>query len=398
MTKKQKTGLGFSIVVLLTQVIVLIVLFLKKYDIESEEVPNPDLLYKILVDVTLMMFIGFGYLMTFLKAYGLGAVGYTFLITCLGVEWNMILEILLRGQSSLTLVSMLHGNFAVAAVLISFGGMIGKISPLQIVVITLIEIVFYNLNYIFFLEGVIDIKDCGGTIIIHVFGAYFGIAASFALGAAKHSPLCGSSYVSDLFSFVGTLFLWLFWPSFVSGDIPTGEPGHNFAVMNTIMALLASSVVTFALMPLLSGQRLTTVPAQNATLAGGVSIGATANVNMGPFGAVLIGSLAGLLSCAGFCNFLIPEKYDTCGINNLHGMPGILGGIVSILMPLMIKTEAKPVMQLLGLLGTLLIAGVTGAITGFVVKMLGSPEEHYNDQTFWDCEVDEKMFETSVVE
>ena len=33
-----------------------------------------------------MMVIGFGYLMTFLRYYGLGAVGLTMFITALGIE------------------------------------------------------------------------------------------------------------------------------------------------------------------------------------------------------------------------------------------------------------------------------------------------------------------------
>lgn len=392
-SEKSKTGMGFSIAVLGTQVVVLIFLFFVRMDVkESEEAPNPELLYKIVVDVALMMFIGFGYLMTFLKAYGLGAVGYTMLITCLGVEWEMMIEVLMRGNGfNYSLVNVLHGNFGVAAVLISFGALIGKISPLQCVVLTLVELVFYCGNLVFFLTKLIGIADCGGTIIIHVFGAYFGLAAAMTLGGAKNEKLNGASYNSDLFSFVGTLFLWLFWPSFVSGDLPTGSEEHGIAIMNTILALLASTVVTFGLMPLLMGQRLGTVPAQNATLAGGVSIGATANVAMGPFGAVLIGSLAGLLSCAGFCKPLIQSKFDTCGINNLHGMPGILGGLASAVVPLILGTDVKPLMQILGLLGTLVIAGVSGAITGLLLKALGSPEEPFNDETFWDCEMDPKL-------
>jgi ammonium transporter Rh len=61
---------------------------------------------------------------------------------------------------------------------------------------------------------------------VHAFGAYFGLAASFALGNKnrdgtpfrnhKHQR---SSKTSDTFAMVGTLFLWLFWPSFNGGEL-----------------------------------------------------------------------------------------------------------------------------------------------------------------------------------
>merc|ERR1712048_701828 len=135
--------------------------------------------------------------------------------------------------------------------------------------------------------------------------------------------------------------------------------GQNYAIMNTVLALLASTVVTFAITPLIEG-KLTTVPIQNATLAGGVSIGATANLfkDHGAFGAILVGMLAGAISCVGFCRPLISGDYDTCGINNLHGMPGIFGGLVSVALPLLKVGTANAVNQLIGLLGTLVIAGI----------------------------------------
>jgi ammonium transporter Rh len=72
---------------------------------------------------------------------------------------------------------------------------------------------------------------------------------------------------------------------------------------------------------------------QNATLAGGVAVGAVADMAIDPFGAMIIGSLAGLISTLGF-KFLTPFLnhhfvHDTCGVNNLHGMPGLLSGISS---------------------------------------------------------------------
>jgi ammonium transporter Rh len=205
------------------------------------------------------------------------------------------------------------------------------------------------------------------------------------MGAAKDETLNASSYSSDLFSLVGTVFLWLFWPSFVAGALPAGD-GQDMALINTIIALLASTVVTFVLTPVFSEGRLTTVPVQNATLAGGVSIGATANLALGPFGAMVIGMAAGAISCLGFCMPLIGSATDTCGINNLHGMPGLFGGLASAAVPFFLKgTGVSTHAQLVGVGGTFAIALVTGAITGFILRLVGSPEESFTDETFWDC-------------
>merc|ERR1719440_905233 len=324
-----------------------------------------------------MMFVGFGYLMTFLKSYGLGAVGFTMMLTCVGVQWAMIVEnIFVKGGLSgikLDFMDLLNGNFAIAAVLISFGGLIGKIGPTQCLVLCLIELICYCANKVFILTNIFNIADCGGTIIIHVFGAYFGLAASFALGPAQNEDLNGSSYNSDLFSLIGTVFLWLFWPSFVAGGLEAGTEGHGIALVNTVLALLASTVVTFGLMPILSSGRLGTVPVQNATLAGGVTIGATANLAMGPGVALIVGSVAGALSCVGFIKPIIPSNLDTCGINNLHGMPGILGGLLSGILPMMIAgTGVVVANQFIGLFVTLIVAIVTGGITGGILRLVGT--------------------------
>merc|ERR1719502_695741 len=315
-----------------------------------------------------MMFVGFGYLMTFLKNYGLGAVGFTMMLTCVGVQWAMVVEnIMVAGSTSgikLDFMDLLNGNFAIAAVLISFGGLIGKIGPTQCVVLAVIELICYCANKVFILTNIFNIADCGGTIIIHVFGAYFGLAACFTLGQAGNEDLNGSSYNSDLFSLIGTVFLWLFWPSFVAGGLEAGTDGHGIALINTVLALLASTVITFGVMPMLSGNRFGTVPVQNATLAGGVTIGATANLAMGPGMALIVGSAAGALSCFFFIKPLIPAETDTCGINNLHGMPGILGGILSGVLPMMISGTGVVVSnQFMGLGVTLVVAIVTGGLT-----------------------------------
>ncbi|KIZ01774.1 Ammonium transporter Rh type C [Monoraphidium neglectum] len=73
---------------------------------------------------------------------------------------------------------------------------------------------------------------------------------------------------------------------------------------------------------------------QNATLAGGVAVGSAAALNLHPAGALAVGAFAGAMSTAGFARLtpLLERRMglgDTCGVHNLHGLPGILGGLVA---------------------------------------------------------------------
>jgi len=72
----------------------------------------------------------------------------------------------------------------------------------------------------------------------------------------------------------------------------------------------------------------------NATLAGGVAIGAPCGVVANTGIALLIGLVAGTVSTIGFTKLteILNHKiglHDTCGINNLHGIPGLMGGLIS---------------------------------------------------------------------
>jgi ammonium transporter Rh len=67
-------------------------------------------------------------------------------------------------------------------------------------------------------------NDDGGAITIHVFGAFFGLACSsffqldkaIALSAEKDikKKVTIGNYQSEYIAMIGTLFLWVFWPSF----------------------------------------------------------------------------------------------------------------------------------------------------------------------------------------
>merc|ERR1712142_484844 len=372
-------------------------------------------LYPMFQDVHVMMLIGFGFLMTFLKRHGFGSVGFNFLLTAYVIQWSLLLNGFFENIGKeqiihLKLEKFLHADFAVAAVLISFGAVLGVTSPTQLLVMATFEIVFYNVSL--YVTSGFNISDVGGSVVIHMFGAYFGLAASFVLGKfapSKHEKE-GSAYYSDIFAMIGTLYLWLFWPSFNAG--PAVGNDRQRAIINTIMSLSACTCSTFAMSSLLSkDNKFDMVHVQNAAIAGGVAMGASADFLVQPYGALLIGTLAGIVSVVGYV-YIQPALlrtiglHDTCGVHNLHGMPGILGACISAVIASvatretyfdsydgLMKRDGQAAFQIHSLLASLAIAIFGGLFTGFVmsVRVLDrmKSEELYEDEIFWECESEE---------
>ena len=100
--------------------------------------------------------------------------------------------------------SMVGSDFAAAAVLITFGAVLGKASPFQMIIIAFFEVMCYSANEAMNIY-VLQAADIGGSMLIHTFGAYFGIAVSFVLYKKKawDHPKNSSVYHSDLFSMIG---------------------------------------------------------------------------------------------------------------------------------------------------------------------------------------------------
>lgn len=92
------------------------------------------------------------------------------------------------------------------------------------------------------------------------------------------------------------------------------------AVVNTYLSLSACAIMTFALSALLDKNgRLDMVHIQNATLAGGVAMGTAADMPVHPWGALLIGSVAAIISVLGF-KFLTVSKQRGCSVGMGMGM------------------------------------------------------------------------------
>merc|ERR1719431_432609 len=412
-------------------------------------------------DVHVMIFIGFGFLMTFLKRYGLSAVSLNLMCSALAIEvfilvygfFHLHCGYMKMDYDSFSLKkidffspdceniwpyidvnieSLISADFATAAVLISFGVVLGITSPLQLIIMTVIETIIFVVNE-FIGRNYIGAVDAGDTIFVHLFGACFGLAVGRVLYNPQHmtSNLEGSSYTSDLFSMVGTIFLWMFWPSFNAGAAASGDAQQR-AVINTYFSLCSCALATFAFSALVTpSKKFSTEHLQNATLAGGVAVGACADMILTPGGAVAVGALAGILSVCGF-QYIQPflhaklKLHDSCGVHNLHGMPGLLGGLLSVLLAGLASPQSYdqfsagvadkslpeifPALasggtalgqagsQILAIIITLGMAVTGGLITGLLMRVVGKmekmePEDFYNDD--WNIDEMEAKMELS---
>ena len=322
---------------------------------------------------------------------------------------------------NLNIKSLITGDFAAGSVLISFGALLGKVSLNQLLLISILEIIFYSLNESI---GVIHYQavDMGGSMYVHTFGAYFGLAASYALtdwqklddNKGKES----STKVSDTFAMIGTIFLWLFWPSF-NGALAIGNSQHR-VVINTILSLTSSCMSSFAMSKFFR-KKFNMIDIQNASLAGGVAIGSSADLVIGPSFSLLIGLIAGIMSTVGY-NKIQPflqrklRIHDTCGVNNLHGIPGIIGGLsgaisasstsdelygdnIQNIFPAMDGTRTnleQGFYQFLALVTTLGISIIGGLFTGRLLstRCCRNQKQYFEDEDNWDIEEDELLIDT----
>jgi len=298
---------------------------------------------------------------------------------------------------------VMNSLFLVAAILISYGGVIGKTSPLQLIFMTFFETIFYSINKQCLLLGVVEFADAGGTINIHMFGVYFGLVVVWILGKPGASTESEGGHVADLFSLIGTIFLWIYWPSFNGGGLEPDSHEQQNACLNTILGLCAASIGAFIISSTFSySKKLRPVDIQNATLAGGVAMGAVCNMQLRPSDSLLIGLASGCLSTYGFVHIQAWVEvrlgiHDTCGIHNLHALPSQLGTWASIILtgfkgphmhdvPGVFPHHDQWKDQFISYAFTMATSILSGLVCGFIMHFLRAKEntEYFSDSPYWE--------------
>ncbi|KAL6456727.1 hypothetical protein MHYP_G00352710 [Metynnis hypsauchen] len=400
--------------------------------------------YPFFADIQVMIFIGFGCLLSFFQRYGFGGMVFNFLTATFAIQWAILIQGFFHfyydGKIHLGVINLINAEFACAVVLISFGAVLGKTSPVQLLVMALLEVPVFGVAE-WIVVKYLKINDAGGSILIHVFACYFGLGATFILYRPSlndgHSKEC-TSYQSDMLSVLGTLFLWVFWPSFNCALTLRGDDQHR-AILHTFIGLSASTLTAFALSAMLNKNgKLSMADVQNVTLAGGVTVGATVDMMITPAAAYALGML-GCTACMLGYKYLSPflaqrlRVQDQCGIHNLHGLTGLISTVAAICAILWASEETygpslyetfsyrapqkgdprlaelqelipglkaglgrtakeQALYQLAALGSTIALAAVGGMLTGLLLKLpyLASPSDEFcfDDELFFNVPAD----------
>lgn len=337
--------------------------------------------YNRAIHIMAMLLLGFGFLMVFMKNYGRSAVTATFLLVSISLPMYFAISGMNMFEEKSEIQKLILAEFGAASLLIATGALLGRIQLFQYIILGLLFIPFYMFNELVVLDdyfGIVGkIADTGGSIIIHSFGAIFGISAAIFLSSKKQRETPREAdATSDRFSLFGSMVLWVFWPSFCAALVPAEL--IPMTVVNVFMALSGSTIATYITSESIRG-KVNAADIANAALAGGVAIGATCDFATHTE-AIIIGVIAGVISTMGFAILQKRQEkalkmIDTCGVTNLHGIPGIFGGLAAIVVVEGIDVGA----QLKAILITIIIAILAGLFSGKIISLFKCQEKIYDD-------------------
>ncbi|XP_023491241.2 blood group Rh(CE) polypeptide isoform X2 [Equus caballus] len=365
----------------------------------------PNLWFLVFQDVIIMAALGLGFLTSSLRRHCWSSVAFNLFMLAFGVQWAVLLNGFLEQPSSggivINLYSIQLATMSAMSVLISAGSILGRVNLVQLVVMALMEVTAFVILRTFG-KKLLYMDDHISLMYIHVFAAYFGQMVDWCLSKPLPEEVKEKVQMATgpgLFAMLGTLCLWIFWPSFNSALLDVTDERKN-ALFNTHYALAVSAVTAISVSALSNpGGKINLIHIHNAVLAGGVAVGPSCHLIPSPWLAMVLGLIAGLISiggakCPQVCLHHQLGIHDSCGVQYTFGWPGLLGGVAYIVqMVLRVDWTRNPmtdqqVLIYVGMLAWVVAIGMlSGLLTGLILKLeiWKAPHEakYFDDQAFW---------------
>jgi len=336
-------------------------------------------LYSHYIDMALIVILGFGLMLSFLKKYSHSSMGGTFLFAAAMIQWAILNYGFWVNVDStflkihLNIEALIYGIFGVLSVVITFGVLGGKLTLLAMFLIGIVEIFLWGLNF-YIGSIIVEADDPGLAIYTHVFGAFYGLGATLLISFRWNRRLkekkeeenkeikekekekdkdnkemidklhyskfdredTESDYSSDFLSIIGTILMWILWPSINSA---LAKPGAQYrVVINTFVSQCSSVVFAFWVSKSFKKRKFGMREIQTASIAGGIAMSSSVSETIVPGAAMLVGAITSSAVTIAIMylkpwldspNRLLPI-HDTRGAIQLHGFGGFISVVAGI--------------------------------------------------------------------
>lgn len=213
--------------------------------------------------------------------------------------------------------------------------------------------------------------DFAGSTVVHSCGAWLALAGAITLGArvGKYGPDGSSKAIPGHnipLAALGVFILWFGWFGFNPGSTTAGGPDIGYIAVTTCLAAGAGAVLAMIASWVRYGKPDVSM-SLNGVLAGLVAITAGCN-DVTPFGAVVIGGVAGILVVLAV-EFIdkVLKIDDPVGAVSVHGVCGAWGTL-ALCFFLKEGSEASVGVQLMGIVLMFVYAFVVGMVLFNILK------------------------------
>jgi len=308
-------------------------------------------------------------------------------------EWGVLLAVLLSAAGSFVVFLaiqqfvfgepwnqelMLMGVICAITIVIAIGCFLGSLKMWQYLLVGILFAPVFSFLVWFMGDGIsglmfgLEAADPGGSILVHMGAAYFGLGVAFALRERRafKEPMFTTTH-SVSFVWLAAMLLWVLWPAFVTALLPMDQV---FLGMMVCYMGGVGSIISAWLVCTLIQKKVNPLIYTYAMLAGPVAIGAPL-ILIGPWAALTVGLIAGAAAALSFI-YLHPwlckklGALDVMGVHNLHGVAGWVGAFASITILAIVYSDMDAALtNLVAAVAVFALALVLGALVGIILKL-----------------------------
>ena len=231
-------------------------------------------------------------------------------------------------------------TFSAITVALVLGGLVErmKFSAVMVFAVIWLTIVYYPIAHMVWYLGGDDAStglifgwgalDFAGGTVVHINAGIAALVGSFIIGKRAGYQKDIMAPHSLTMTLIGTGLLWVGWFGFNAGSALEANGSAGLALINTFTAT-AAGVLFWMLTERALGHKGSLLGACSGAIAGLVAVTPAAG-NSGPFGAILLGAIAGVVCC--WFVMKLKAKFgfdDSLDVFGIHGIGGLIGSILT---------------------------------------------------------------------